>query len=130
VEARATGAADLDEQRLTQALVQLSQNAVKHTRGGDDVALGSADGPDGSVRIWVRDTGPGVRDEDKEMIFTRFARGTDGKTDDGVGLGLSIVTAIAQAHGGSVHVEDAQPTGARFVMTLPRQRKERPWPAS
>ena len=137
VEARATGSAELDEQRLTQVLVQLSSNAVKHTVPGDEIALGSADGPDGTVRIWVRDTGPGVRDEDKDKIFTRFARAYDDhgalpgeKTDDGVGLGLSIVTAIVQAHGGSVHVEDAHLTGARFVMTLPRQRKERPWPAS
>jgi two-component system OmpR family sensor kinase len=136
VEARATGRADLDEQRLTQVLVQLSSNAVKHTGPGDEIALGSADGPDGAVRIWVRDTGPGVRDEDKAKIFTRFARAYGDRaaaavrTDDGVGLGLSIVTAIVQAHGGSVHVEDARPTGACFVMTLPRQRKERSWPGS
>lgn len=137
VESRATGPADLDEQRLTQALVQLSQNAVKHTGVGDEVALGSANGPGDSVRIWVRDTGPGVRDEDKEKIFTRFARGTAGGTagggtepDDGVGLGLSIVSAIVQAHGGTVHVEDAQPSGARFVITLPRHPKDSRWPAS
>ena len=134
VEARATGHADLDEHRLTQALVQLSQNAVKHTRPGDQVALGSADGgPDGAgdaVRIWVRDTGPGVQDDDKQRIFTRFARGTEGPPDDGVGLGLSIVSAIVGAHAGSVHVEDASPRGSRFVITLPRKRKDGSWPAS
>ena len=130
VEGRASGSVEADEQRITQALVQLCQNAVKHTHPGDEIALGSAGGPDGTVRIWVRDTGPGVRDEDKARIFTRFARATEGTTEDGVGLGLSIVAAIVQAHAGSVHVEDATPPGARFVMTLPRQRKEGSWPAS
>ena len=130
VEGGGAGTVELDEQRLTQALVQLSQNAVKHTAVGDVVALGSAVTTDRLVRIWVRDTGPGVRDEDKQRIFTRFARAAAGGPDDGVGLGLSIVTAIVQAHGGTVHVEDAEPTGARFVMTLPRQRKDGTWPAS
>jgi signal transduction histidine kinase len=48
--------------------------------------------------------------------------------DEGFGLGLSIVAAIAEAHGGTVHCEDAVPTGARFVITLPRQ--EDAWPTS
>ena len=61
------------------------------------------------MRLWVRDTGPGVPDEDKDAIFHRFARGQDAAPDEGVGLGLSIVTAIAAAHGGRVHVEDAVP---------------------
>jgi two-component system OmpR family sensor kinase len=131
VEPAASGFAEVDEQRVTQALVQLAQNAVKHTRPGTPVTLGSDERPDGAVRLWVRDTGPGVPDEDKEAVFRRFTRGRDAVTDEGVGLGLSIVAAIAAAHGGTAHVEDAAPPpGASFVLTLPRTRKEPTWPAS
>ena len=63
----------VDEQRLTQALLQLCDNAVKHTDVGDEVALGSSyDG--GTARLWVRDTGPGVAAEDRGQIFERFGR--------------------------------------------------------
>ena len=129
LDGRAGGTALVDEQRVTQALVQLAQNAVKHTSEGDEIALGGA-ARDGSVLLWVRDTGPGVPDDEKPTIFRRFSRGQQSVGSEGVGLGLSIVTAIAQAHGGGVHVEDAEPHGARFVMTLPRTRKESTWPAS
>ncbi|GAB6987463.1 HAMP domain-containing sensor histidine kinase [Nocardioides pyridinolyticus] len=115
-----------DEQRLTQALLQLADNAVKHTRDGDTIAVGSSY-DDGSARLWVRDTGPGVPPEDRERIFERFGRSAVPPGDEGFGLGLSIVGAIARAHGGSVTVEDAEPAGARFVITLP---EEDPWPAS
>jgi two-component system, OmpR family, sensor kinase len=133
VESSVTGTAELDEQRITQALLQLAHNAVKHTSAGDTVAVGASD-HGRSVRLWVRDTGAGVPDEEKESIFRRFSRGADEANPDGVGLGLSIVAAIAAAHGGTAHVEDAHggppPVGARFVITLPRSRKEPAWPAS
>jgi two-component system OmpR family sensor kinase len=135
------GAADvtvpLDEQRLTQALLQLCDNAVKHTRAGDEVAIGSSyDGR--GIRLWVRDTGPGVPAQDREQIFERFGRGPVAERDEGFGLGLSIVRAIATAHGGTVHVEQAtEPSGARFVITLPVDLPVDPvpveevaWPAS
>jgi signal transduction histidine kinase len=131
VEPAASGYAEIDEQRVTQALVQLAQNAVKHTRPGTPITVGSDERPDGAVRLWVRDTGPGVPDEDKQAVFRRFTRGRDAVADEGVGLGLSIVAAIAAAHGGTAHVEDADPPpGACFVLTLPRTRKEPTWPAS
>ena len=108
----------LDEQRLTQALLQLCDNAVKHTGPGDVVALGSSyDGA--TARLWVRDNGPGVAPEHREQIFERFGRSTVPEHDDGFGLGLSIVRAIAEAHGGTVSLEDEQPHGARFVIAVP-----------
>ncbi|HEY1119676.1 MAG TPA: HAMP domain-containing sensor histidine kinase, partial [Acidimicrobiales bacterium] len=125
-----------DEQRLTQALLQLADNAVKHTSPGDTVALGSSyDGH--RVRLWVRDTGPGVPPDQRDVIFERFGRAAVPPGDEGFGLGLSIVSAIARAHGGTVALEDpvedpvesAAPRGARFVITLPTP-KEAPWPAS
>ncbi|ABL81517.1 MULTISPECIES: HAMP domain-containing sensor histidine kinase [unclassified Nocardioides] len=121
-----------DEQRLTQALLQLADNAVKHTGPGDTVAIGSSY-DDGRARLWVRDTGPGVPPEQRGLIFERFGRGAVMPGDEGFGLGLSIVSAIARSHGGGVEVEDAEetaPRGARFVMTLPAPPKEDPWPGS
>jgi two-component system OmpR family sensor kinase len=113
----------VDEQRLTQALLQLCDNAVKHTSVGAVVALGSSyDGT--TARLWVRDSGPGVEPEDREQIFERFGRGDVLETDEGFGLGLSIVRAIAHAHGGTVLLEDEHPHGARFVISLPISRVE------
>ncbi|MDQ3616715.1 MAG: HAMP domain-containing histidine kinase [Actinomycetota bacterium] len=110
---------ELDAQRITQALLQLAQNAVKHTEPGALIAVGSRMDARCGLRLWVRDTGRGVRDEDKPVIFQRFGRGAVPKDDEGFGLGLSIVQAIATAHGGTATVEDAAPQGARFVLTLP-----------
>ncbi|MFC4786519.1 ATP-binding protein [Nocardioides sp. MAHUQ-72] len=122
----------VDEQRITQAVLQLADNAVKHTAPGDVVAIGSSyDG--GTARIWVRDSGPGVPAADRERIFERFGRSAVPDGDEGFGLGLSIVSAIVAAHGGTVRVEDEAPHGARFVVTLPvagPDSEEAPWHAS
>ncbi|MFC5338456.1 sensor histidine kinase [Leucobacter denitrificans] len=112
----ATGVAQLDSARITQAMLQLAQNAVTH--GGGDVEIGGrANGP--LLHLWVRDRGPGVPDDSKAKIFERFARGTgsDGRT--GSGLGLNIVQVIARAHGGDVNVSDAAGGGAMFTITVP-----------
>jgi signal transduction histidine kinase len=112
----------LDAQRITQALLQLAHNAVKHTTTRDQIALGAAaDAGAGELRLWVRDTGRGVADSEKDRIFHRFARGPAVAGDDGfgLGLGLSIVHAIAEAHGGTVSVDDPPGNGARFVLRLP-----------
>ncbi|NRQ35452.1 HAMP domain-containing histidine kinase [Nonomuraea sp. NN258] len=115
-EARVRG----DRQRLTQALMQLAANAVRHTKEGDVIAVGSAVRYGGKAELWVRDSGPGVAPADRERIFSRFVRGT-GRTGahDGAGLGLAIVRSIAEAHGGSVKVVEAATGGACFVMTIP-----------
>ncbi|MGH3307847.1 MAG: sensor histidine kinase, partial [Nocardioides sp.] len=127
----------MDEQRITQAVLQLADNAVKHTEPGDEIAIGSSVA-DGWARIWVRDTGPGVPAEDHERIFDRFARSRVAAEDEGFGLGLSIVSAIAEAHAGTVTAEDAVPTGACFVISLQLEpdptngttTTEGPWRAS
>ena len=71
----------------------------------------------------MRDSGPGVPAEDRQRIFERFGRGAVRDGDEGFGLGLSIVSAIAAAHGGRVCIEDVHPSGARFVITLPAPRR-------
>lgn len=109
-----------DQQRITQALLQLAHNAVKHTRPGDAVAIGSIR-EDDSVLWWVRDTGPGVPADDRARIFERFGRGSaaEERHADGFGLGLAIVSAIARAHGGDAWLDDDYTDGARFVLSIP-----------
>jgi len=107
-----------DEQRLTQALLQLAHNAVKFTTVGDAVALGS-EITDGVARLWVRDDGSGVAPEDRTRIFQRFGRAATGRGVEGSGLGLAIVTAIAEAHGGRVELDDEIRKGSRFTLVIP-----------
>lgn len=122
IDALATGQAVLDRPRITQALLQLASNAVAHTRSGDVVAVGSQrihDPGTDRLRLWVRDTGPGVDPLDEERIFVRFGRGSAETRDSGTGLGLAIVQAIAAGHGGTVALENAPGSGATFVLDLP-----------
>jgi len=99
--------------------MQLAQNAVQHTREGDRIALGSAL-QDGHARLWVADTGPGVPAAERERIFDRFARGSGARRSQGAGLGLAIVQAIAEAHGGRVDLQSTRPdAGATFIVTIP-----------
>ena len=110
--------ASLDPARITQAMLQLAQNAVTH--GGGRLEIGS-DATDSAVEFWVRDFGPGVSDAEKPLVFDRFHRGRDADGSSGSGLGLNIVQVIARAHGGSARVEDAPGGGARFVIRVPQR---------
>ena len=116
----------VDEQRITQAVLQLADNAVKHTHRGDIIAIGSSPGT-GAAHVWVRDTGPGVPANQRVTIFDRFGRGDVRPGDEGFGLGLSIVHAIATAHRGRVSVTDAEPQGAFFEIILPTEEGPTPW---
>lgn len=124
------GVVVIDRQRLTQAVMQLAQNAVEHTEEGSRIWLGSAhDGRD--ARFWVRDEGPGIAPQDQERIFERFERSGARRsgTGSGSGLGLSIVRAIAEAHGGRVELRSDLGDGAAFTLVVPvdgpcRPRKE------
>jgi signal transduction histidine kinase len=111
------GVALLDPARITQAVLQLAQNAVTH--GGGRLVIGSRTvGSD--LEFWVRDYGPGVPDADKLRIFDRFHRGEASTGLAGSGLGLNIVQVIARAHGGSARVLDAEGGGSVFVIRTPR----------
>lgn len=113
--------AELDAQRIMQAMLQLASNAVQYSGPGDEVAVGSAAG-NGTVRLWVRDTGIGIHPADVDRIFERFARGGDIRRTEGSGLGLAIVRAIAEAHGGRVTVFSEPGTGSTFEIEVPRGR--------
>ncbi|OZM74519.1 two-component sensor histidine kinase [Amycolatopsis antarctica] len=116
------GEAWLDDQRVTQAVLQLAQNAVAHTADDAEIRVGSSV-YHGSASFWVTDTGPGVAAEDAPLIFERFARGSttaDGSAGrGGAGLGLAIVKAIAEAHHGNARVMSDPGQGATFGIELP-----------
>ena len=121
----AEGTARLDAQRITQAVLQLAQNAVQHTRDGDAITLASdiVDDPElgRALTISVEDTGPGVPHAEREHIFERFSHGEppDGRRHSGAGLGLAIVRAIAEGHHGRVDVGGEPGQGAVFTLVLP-----------
>jgi two-component system OmpR family sensor kinase len=102
---------------LHRMTLNLMENAIRHTPAGTHVSA-RVTSVDGHVVLTVQDDGPGVPDELRERIFERFVRGA-GDRGSSSGLGLSIVRAVAQSHGGSVDLEHADP-GARFVVRLPR----------
>ena len=111
-----------DQDRLTQAMMNLVENAVRHTVDGDKISIGTSLEGD-EARLWVSDEGPGVDPTDRERIFGRFARGKSQRSVDGAGLGLSIVQAIAEAHGGSVDLDSDLGKGSTFVVVLPAAPK-------
>jgi signal transduction histidine kinase len=105
-----------DAPRLRQILVNLLENASKYGDGRVEVR-GSTDGE--SVRFEVEDSGPGVPAEERDAVFDRFHRLHEGQ-ESGTGIGLYLVRALTNAHGGSVRIEDSRDLGgARFVLELP-----------
>jgi signal transduction histidine kinase len=118
LDARGAGRVTVDRQRLTQAVMALADNAVRHTGPDARIALGSAL-RDERLRLWVRDDGPGVPADQRERIFERFARAGARGPADGSGLGLAIVRAIAVAHGGDVTLSSRPGEGATFTVEVP-----------
>jgi signal transduction histidine kinase len=109
----------VDRHRLTQAVMNLAQNATQHTLSTDTISLGSAINR-GKVHFWVKDTGEGIAKADQQRIFGRFARATNSRRrSEGAGLGLSIVQVIAQAHHGSVKLRSRLGFGSTFTIVLP-----------
>jgi signal transduction histidine kinase len=113
-----------DSDRLAQALRNLAGNAIRHTNEGSGLVRleVEAAGPD-HVRFAVVDDGPGIPRSERERVFERFHR-TDparSRADGGAGLGLAIVRAIAEAHGGEVIAAEPRPgeKGARVELRLP-----------
>ena len=97
------------------------RNALTHTPPGTPIELSAAP-VDGVVRIEVRDHGPGLPDGAADSVFERFWRAEGGRERGraGAGLGLAIVAAIIEPHGGSVHARNAPDGGASFVIELPQ----------
>jgi two-component system sensor histidine kinase ResE len=107
-----------DPDRLEQALQNLAANALRHTPAGGRIQLESVL-TDGRIHVRVRDSGPGIPEQHLPLIFDRFYKAdTARKAAGGSGLGLSIVKAIVERHGGSISA--ANEGGAVFDIALPR----------
>lgn len=107
-------------EQLARAVRNLLDNADRHARTMVAIELHN-DNASGTVELTVDDDGPGIPVEDRERVFDRFTRLDDGRARDagGLGLGLSMVRAIAEQHGGSVVIGDAPIGGARITVSLP-----------
>jgi two-component system sensor histidine kinase KdpD len=108
-------AVDVDPVLIGQTLVNLLDNAERHSPPGEPIAV-SAQTRAGRVAVSVTDRGPGVPRDERETVFQSFVRfDTGGRA----GLGLAIAKTFVEAHGERIWVEDVPEGGARFVFTLP-----------
>ena len=107
-----------DRTRLEQVAANLIDNAVKYTPPGGRVDVEVLRDADAAV-LRVRDTGPGIPADELPRIFDRLFRGDTSRAERGLGLGLSLVKAFVEAHGGTVGVESAPDRGSEFTVRLP-----------
>lgn len=111
---------------IAQALANILDNAVKYTPSGGAVMLRVRRRSSGEVEFSVTDTGPGVPLEDRARVVQRFVRLENSRNEPGSGLGLSLVAAVAEAHGGRLELDegpgsfDGNGTGLRVAFVMPR----------
>lgn len=110
----------VDPDRLMEVILNLVDNALRHTPPDGSITIGVAPEVD-QVRVWVEDTGSGLTEEMLPHLFQRFYRGDAARSRDrgGMGLGLAIVKALVEAHGGTVEAHNAPGGGAIFTVHLP-----------
>ena len=106
---------NVDGVRIEEVVTNLIDNANKYSPPDKPIEVDIADDAD-AVRVAVKDRGPGIAPDQRGRIFEAFHRA--GRDNRGVGLGLHVAREIVELHGGSLHVEDAEGGGAKFVMTL------------
>ncbi len=106
-----------DRDMLFQAVVNLVDNALKHTTEGGRIELSLSETKNGGAEIVVADDGPGIPEEDRAKVRERFYRLDRSRTTPGAGLGLSLVSAVVDLHRGELRLEDNHP-GLRAVLTL------------
>ncbi|NVK41599.1 MAG: HAMP domain-containing histidine kinase [Oceanospirillaceae bacterium] len=111
---------EADENRLRQALANLVDNAVKYTPRGGEVRL-EAESRNGELLLSVADTGVGIDPSDRPHIYERLFRGDRSRGSSGLGLGLSLVRAVVEAHGGRITETSAPEQGSRFEIRLPQR---------
>lgn len=112
-----------DEQRLTQALINLVTNAISNTPADGRVDIVAF--PEEQVAVFeVRDTGVGIHPDDLPRVWERFFRGDRSRTGKGTGLGLAIVKHVVLAHGGSMDARSEPGKGSVFRIAIPLARQE------
>ena len=117
----------VDPERLGLAVDALLENAVQHTGPDDLIRLAVAsEEPPGLVSLIVQDTGTGIDAADLERVFERFATGSPAVGHRGTGLGLALVRAVAEGHGGEVKAQSTPGLGSRFELLLPLAPAARP----
>lgn len=110
---------------LAQALANIIDNAIKYTPVGGAVMLRARRRSSGEIEFSVTDTGPGVPEEDRERVIQRFVRLDNSRTEPGSGLGLSLVGAVMEAHGGRIVLDEGPGAyggfgpGLRVALVLP-----------
>ncbi|TDQ00899.1 ATP-binding protein [Labedaea rhizosphaerae] len=111
----------LDQDMWTKIVLNLLSNAVKYTPAGTITVR--LDAADGELRLTVADTGVGIAAEEQPRVFDRFHRvaGSGGRSSEGVGIGLSLVSLLARALGGSVSLHSTPGQGSTFTVTVPRK---------
>jgi signal transduction histidine kinase len=112
-----------DADRLTEIVLNLLDNALRHSPEGGSVTV-TATTEASLARVSIADSGPGVAAADRERVFERFYRLDPSRAaaTGGSGLGLAIVRALVEAHGGTIVLDDGPQGGARFTFTLPLAR--------
>jgi signal transduction histidine kinase len=116
---------DVDRTALQDSFENLLENAIKYSPPGTSVALSIRHG-DRDLLVSVRDEGLGIDPADLPRIFDRFYRGrrTASQAIPGTGLGLALVKAVAEGHGGTVEVESAPGGGSEFRLRIPIREEE------
>ena len=104
---------------LSQAISNLIDNSIKYGKEENTVNLGSKLSKE-SIVIWVSDTGPGIRNEDKEKVLDRFTRLDTSRNTSGTGLGLSLVNSMIKFHKGKIELLDAKPRGLIVKLQIPK----------
>ena len=110
--------ARVDGQRLRQVLANLLDNAIKYNRDRGRVVI-RAFRTDAALTLEIADTGIGIPEADQGRIWDRLFRSDRSRTQKGLGLGLSLVKAIVDAHGGDIQVKSSEENGSTFTLTLP-----------
>ena len=111
------GYAEVDPNRMRQALANLLDNAIKYTPNGGLVEIG-CDTKDEKVVVTIRDSGIGIPPAEQNRIWDRLFRGDTSRSQRGLGLGLSLVKAVVEAHAGTISLKSEPGKGSEFVVTL------------
>ncbi len=113
-----------DADVLRRVLINLLENASKFTPQGGKIEIGATREDDTHIRFWVADNGVGIAPENRQHIFEKFARLQNTATVSGLGVGLAFCRLAISAHSGQIWVEEEEPKGTRFNLTIPISTKK------